>query len=354
MSADVEMSTDVERATVRLSAVRLGPYSIRVTPRAMLACGVVLVVLLVVSVLTMGAGRLGLSPVETLLAAFGQGEPAAVRSVQGRRLPRLLTAIGVGGCLGASGAVFQSLARNALASPDIIGFTSGAAAGAVVQILFFGGGVLDTALSAIAGGIVTALVVYVLSRKGGVSGGMRLVLVGIGIGAVLSAVTDFLIVRAEITDAATVQLWSAGSLTGRGWPHAGSVFAAAAILMPLLAVVGRRVTLMEMGDDVAAGLGIPVERYRLAAMVLGVLLVGVAIAAAGPIAFVALAAPQIARRIARGSGVPLATSFVVGAVLLTGADLVAQTVDIGLRTPVGLVTSLLGGAYLVWLLARRA
>ncbi len=348
------MTAPVEPPLFRGRTARLGPWSVRLAPRALAVGAAALLVLAVIAVVTLGTGRLGLSPAEAWSAIWGRGDASAVRSVQGRRLPRLVTAMGVGGALGVSGAVFQSLARNALASPDVIGFTTGAATGAVVQILFAGGGVLETALAAVGGGLVTAFVVYGLARKDGVTGGLRLVLVGIGVGAVLGAVTDFLMVRAEVADAALAQLWSAGSLTGRGWPHALAVLTAVAVLLPMIAGVARRVTLMEMGDDVAASLGVRVERYRLAAAALGVLLVAGAVAAAGPISFVALAAPQIARRLARGSGVLVMTSFLVGAALLAGADLLAQTVEIGLRTPVGLVTSLLGGLYLVWLLGRRA
>lgn len=167
--------------------------------------------------------------------------------------------------------------------------------------------------------MLTALLVYALARKDGVSGGLRLVLVGIGVGAMLSAVMSFLVVRADIDDATVVQQWTAGSLTGRGWPHAVSVAIAVGVLVPALVVVSRRVTMMEMGDDAASSLGISVERYRFAGILLAVALTGAATAATGPIAFVALAAPQIARRLARRSGVLVAPSFLLGAVLLAGA-----------------------------------
>lgn len=334
--------------------LRLGPWSWRFATRPALVGAVLVGLMLVATIGTLSAGRLGLSPTETWAALWGDGDATAVRSIQRRRLPRLLTAIGVGGCLGVSGALFQSLSRNALGSPDVIGFTTGAATAAIVQMVLFGGGLGPIALAAIAGGLVTALVVYLLARRDGITGGLRLVLVGIGTGALLGAITDFVIVRADITDAATVQQWSAGSLTGRGWPHAMTVLLAAAVLVPVLAVLARRVSVMEMGDDVAAGLGIRVERYRFATVVLAVLLVGVATAATGPIAFIALAAPQIARRTTRTTAIPVMVSFLTGGLLLATADLLAQHLDVGLRTPVGLVTSLIGGIYLIWLLARRA
>lgn len=339
---------------LRCRVLRAGPVSMRVDPRVLAVGGVLALVALAVGVVTLLTGTLEISFADVVAALGGQGEERVVRTVQGRRLPRLLTALLVGGSLGVAGAVFQSISRNALGSPDIIGFTTGAAAGAVVQIVLFGGGVVETALAAIAGGVLTALVVYALARKDGISGGLRLVLVGIGVGAILAALISFLMVRADITDAESVQRWEAGSLVGRGWPHAVSVAVAVAILLPALMALRRAVTYLEMGDDAAHALGIPVERYRFAALVLAVALTAVAVAATGPIAFVALAAPQVVARLTRRGGVLLLPSFLMGATLLAAADLLSQRLDVGLRTPVGLVTSVLGGLYLIWLLARRA
>lgn len=334
--------------------LRLGPVAVRLHPRTLVVSAVLLGVLAIVTVVTLGSGRLGLSPAEVWQALGGDGDAAAVRSIQRRRLPRMLSALGVGGCLAVAGALTQSLSRNALGSPDIIGFTTGAATAATVQIVRGNAAPLQVGAAAILGGLATALVVYLLARRDGTTGGIRLVLVGVGTGALLGAVTDFVIVRADIDDATMVQQWTTGSLTGRGWTHAVTILSVAAVLVPLLAVLARRMTLIEMGDDTAAALGIRVEQVRLIGLLLAVLLVGAAVATAGPIAFVALAAPQIARRTTRTPGVPVLASFLTGAVLLAAADLLAQTLDIGLRTPVGLVTSLLGGGYLIWLLARRA
>src|SRR5699024_5710825 len=319
--------------------VRVGPWSLRVDHRLLLAGGLLMLVLLGVSILTLATGTIDLSVGEVVAALFGQGDERALRTVVGRRLPRLLTALLVGGSLGVSGSVFQSLSRNALGSPDIIGFTTGAATGAVIQILLFDGSVAAVAASAIAGGVLTALLVYALARKDGVSGGMRLVLVGIGVAAILAAITSFLIVRADITDADTVQRWEAGSLVGRGWPHALSVLTAVLILVPAIMVCRRAVTYLAMGDDSARALGVPAERCRFGALLLAVVLLGVAVAATGPIAFIALAAPQVVGRLTRRGGVVLLPTFLLGAVLLAGADLIGQLVDFGTRTPVGLITS---------------
>jgi iron complex transport system permease protein len=273
--------------------------------------------------------------------------------VLGRRLPRALTAALVGALLGMSGAAFQSLSRNPLGSPDIIGFTSGAATAAVFQIVVLGGGMIATAIAAVLGGIVTALIVYLLARRDGITGGLRLVLVGIGVGAVVSAISALLIARADIDDALLAQLWSSGSLTGRGWPHVWATLAALAVVGPVLLRLGRDLALIEMGDDSAHGVGVQVERTRFVAVIVAVAAAAAATAATGPIAFIAFAAGQIARRLAPVPGVLLGLSALIGAALLAGADLLSQNLDVGLRTPVGLVTSVLGGLYLLWLLARR-
>ncbi|MFF7291763.1 FecCD family ABC transporter permease [Microbacterium sp. NPDC008134] len=333
--------------------LRVGGYSVRVHVRSARTAVILTSVILIALLVSLCIGTIPVSPADLFGTLTGDASASTMRSVWGRRMPRALTALLVGAGLAMSGAVFQSLSRNPLGSPDIIGFTTGAATGAVAQIVLFGGGVLETAAAAVAGGIVTALVVYALARRDGVSGGIRLVLVGIGVGAAMSALSALLLVRADINDATVAQVWSSGSLTGRGWAHAWTLLAVLGILAPLLAACVRNISFIEMGDDAAQALGVAVERRRLQALLLAVIAAAIAVAAAGPIAFVAFAAPQIARRISPAPGVQLGVSALTGGLLLLLADLLAANLDVGLRTPVGLVTSLLGGVYLLSLLARR-
>lgn len=334
--------------------VTWGGYSLRARKRSVLVAGLLLFGFLVLFICTLMQGSTTHSALQVWHALWGQGEESVVRSVQSRRLPRLLTAAMVGASLGLSGAIFQSVSRNALGSPDIIGFTAGASAGAVFQITVFGGGTAATAMASIAGGLVAAALVYGLSRRDGVTGGLRLVLVGIGMASLLTAFSAFLMVRADMDKASAAQLWTSGSLTGRGWEHAGLAAIGLAVILPLLVLASRPLAYAEMGDDVAAGVGIDPERLRLIVIFLGVVLVGIAIAAAGPIAFIALAAPQIAKRVGRIAGPGLALSGAVGAVLLIIADGVSQLLSWQVKTPVGYVTSLVGGVYLVLLLARKS
>ncbi len=333
--------------------MRVGGWSIRIDRRSVRVSAVLLALVLLAVLAALCVGTILLTPADLIGTLTGDASASTVRSVWARRMPRALTGFLVGAALAMSGAVFQSLSRNPLGSPDIIGFTTGSATGAVAQIVIFGGGIVETALAAIIGGLATALLVYALSRRDGISGGIRLVLVGIGVGAGMSALTSLLMVRADINDATVAQLWSSGSLTGRGWPAVISLCAALVVLVPALIGCARSVSYLEMGDDTAQSLGVAAEPRRFGAMLLAVLVAAVAVAAAGPIAFVAFAAPQIARRLAPATGVQLGVSALTGGLLLLLADLLATNLDIGLRTPVGLVTSLLGGVYLLWLLARR-
>lgn len=332
-------------------ALRLwgGRVSVLVRPRA-LAVGLVLVaVSAAVVALSVSVGDYAI-PLERVPGAMlGFGERLDVFFVQGVRLPRALTAVAVGASLGLAGAVFQSLSRNALGSPDIIGFTSGAATGAVAAILVFGAGRTVVSLGAIGAGLATAALVYLLAMKGGVQG-YRLVLVGIGVSAVLGAVRDYLMTRADLTDAMGAQIWMIGSLNGRGWGEVAVVCAGLVVLGPLLVGLGRRLRYMELGEDTARGLGVPTQVTQVVALAAASALTGAAIAVAGPIGFVALAAPQLARRLARSGGTTLVLSGLMGAALLAVADLVAMRVLAPAQLPVGVVTAVIGGSYLLWLL----
>ncbi|MGO2669068.1 MAG: FecCD family ABC transporter permease, partial [Microbacterium gubbeenense] len=296
---------------------------------------------------------LALTPGEVLRALGGTGEDAAVKVVQTVRLPRMLTAILAGAALGVSGAVFQSVSRNALGSPEIIGFTTGAATGAIMQIVLYDAGGVRIAIGALAGGVLTALVVYLLSVRGRVSGGYQLILTGIGVGAILQAVNEILLAYGGLDQAIQANVWLAGSLYLRGWVHVVTAGAACALLVPLIAVLARRASLMEMGDDIARQLGVRTERTRVSLIFAAVLLAAAATAACGPIAFVALAAPQLVRRLTGSQSLPVVGAAAMGACLLVVSDIVSQLLPIDANVPIGRVTGIIGGCYLIWLLTRK-
>ena len=323
--------------------------SFLIRPRTFLICLVLVLITLVVLVVSVSTGDYEIPLTSVPGALLGHGQHLDVFFVQDIRLPRALTAIGVGAALGLAGAVFQSLSRNALGSPDIIGFTSGAATGAVSAILLFGVGRIGISLGAIAGGLLTAALVYLLAMKNGVQG-YRLVLVGIGISAVLSSVRDYLMTRAELHDALGAQIWMIGSLNSRGWGEVAAVWIALVLLAPVLLAQSARLSHMELGDDTARGLGVNTRLTQLVSLATASALTGAAIAVAGPIGFVALAAPQLARRLTRTGGTTLVGAALMGATLLTLADLVAMRALAPTQLPVGVVTAVIGGSYLIWLL----
>ncbi|QLF94069.1 iron chelate uptake ABC transporter family permease subunit [Pseudomonas sp. ABC1] len=331
---------------------RRGGLSLLLRPRPLLVGTLLLLVTLVCALLALSQGRSGLTLWQVLDALFGQGGGVEQRLVLNIRLPRVLTAIFVGAALGASGAIFQSISRNPLGSPDIIGFTTGAASGAIMQIVLFGQGGLAVALAAIGGGLLTAVLVYLLSLRGGTVGGYRLVLVGIGVGSVLTALNGLLLVRGNLDNAVMANLWLAGSLNARSWLHVWPVLGGTLLLVPLAALSARRLSMIEMGDDLAHQLGIAVERTRLLMVAYAVLLAALATAAAGPIAFVALAAPQLAARLNGSRSLPLLGAALMGACLLVTADLIIQMLPLHMTLPIGRVTGMLGGLYLLWLLGR--
>lgn len=299
-------------------------------------------------------GKFSLTPTEVFEGLFGQAERRIVNTVVGEwRAPRIIAGIVLGAGLGVSGAVFQSLTRNPLGSPDIIGFSTGAYTGGIATIIVFGTGYVSTAFGAIAGGILTAVLVYLLTWKGGVQG-FRLIIVGIALTAMLNAFNTWLIMRADLELAMAAATWGAGSLNGMGWSTITPAAIATIVLGLACGLFARDLHTMELGDDAAKALGVRTEPVRAALIIVAVALVAVVTAAAGPIAFVALAAPQIGRRIAKAQGTSLLASAAVGALLLVGADLIAQHALGDIQLPVGVVTVSIGGIYLIWLLIQEA
>lgn len=304
---------------------------------------------LALSLYSMTLGALTLDYADIMAALQHQGTSVSEKIVWDIRLPRICGALAVGAALGAAGSVFQSISRNALGSPDIIGFTTGAATGAVAQIMLVDAGATATAIAAVATGVATAALVYLLARRGG---GYQLILIGIGVGALLSAWNTLLLARGDYELALRARLWLSGSLQGRGWSDILPAIVGVLVGIPLLIGISRHLTIMEMGDEVAHQLGISVHRMRRIALFTGVGLTALAVAAAGPIAFVALAGPQICKHLTRSGNVQVLGSSAVGAVLLLGADCLAQALPMQATLPVGLLTGFLGGIYLLVLLLR--
>ena len=330
--------------------------ALRASWRSITTVSILVAVALVLAVFALGIGQYPVSPGQVIAIVTGQDHSFASVLVLQWRMPRILLALSIGAALGVSGAIFQALTRNPLGSPDVIGFDFGAYTGALIAIAVLGGGYYTIAVSAVVGGLVTAVVVYLLSYKNGLAG-FRLIIVGIAVGAVLSSVSQWIILKIKLHQAVTAAIWQQGSLNGLEWAQVYPMVVGLLIACALLAVVGPQLPILEMGDDAAGALGIHPERARLAYFGIGVLLIAIAAATAGPISFVALAAPQLARRLTGAPGVGLISAAAMGAFLLLTSDLIALTIFAPTELPVGAITVTLGGLYLVYLLivqARRA
>jgi iron complex transport system permease protein len=302
--------------------------------------------------ISVSVGEFPLSLGEVWATLVGQGDAQSQFIVNTLRLPRALTAVLAGAAFGMSGAIFQSLARNPLGSPDIIGFESGAAFGAVLVLVATGGSTTEAALGAVVGGLATAAIVYLLAWRRGVSI-YRLILIGLGIGFVMAAGIDYLITRADIHDVQQATVWLTGSLNGRSWGHVVAVGLALVALTPLVILLNRRLVLLELGDDTAAGLGIGVTFSKLTLSLVAVLLAALAVAAVGPVAFVAFASAPVARRMVGTPHAAAIPAALVGGFFLLLADLAARRVIAPTELPVGIATAVVGAPYLIWLLTRQ-
>ncbi|MFD8229049.1 FecCD family ABC transporter permease [Streptomyces massasporeus] len=293
---------------------------------------------------------------QVIATIFGRGEQVDQFIIMDLRMPRALAGLVVGVALGVSGAITQSIARNPLASPDVLGITSGASAVAVFLVTVSGGtaaAIVDSvglSAAALAGGLGTGLLVYFLAWRRGIDG-FRLILIGISVSAVMEAITTWLLVTADIRDVARAQAWLVGSLEDRSWGEVWTALWGGLALLLVVSCVAFQFRPMHFGDEVAAGLGVRYTRVRAVLLLCAVLLAGVAVSAAGPVPFVALVAPQVAMRLARCPTPPMVASGLVGALLLIGSDLVARTA-LPVSLPVGVVTAAIGGPFLVHLLVR--
>jgi iron complex transport system permease protein len=296
-------------------------------------------------------GPAAFTPNEVLQAVRGSGSPMVSFVVWELRMPRALAAVIVGACLGAAGTVFQSVLRNPLASPDVLGVTASAGAVGVVGVL--GAGLSGIALTGmVAGGsIIAAALIGALAWHRGLHG-MRVILVGVGFSAFATALTGTVLTRSEIRDVSVAYTWLVGSLSGSSWAVVATSGLAALAAFALLAPQIRGLRALELDDATAAGLGVRVQRVRIGTLFTAVALAAIAVGASGPISFVALMAPQIARRLAGPGSISLIASSSVGAALVSAADLIAQYAVPGIPFPVGVVTGAIGAPYLAWLLTR--
>lgn len=328
--------------------LRLGSLLAVPVPRRTALVGVVLLLLLaLVAVATLSLGLLAVPLREVPGVFFGHASPAALRVYDLLTGPRLSVAVGAGAALGISGALFQSVTRNPLGSPDVIGVSAGAGAGAAYVGLFLPG--VSVPLGSVAGAAL-AVGLVAISTGSGLANPMKMVLAGIGVSAAAIAFTQYVVYVADRDQALALSAYINGSLGARGWDHANTIWTVLLLCAVPLLLLSTPLGLTEMGDEVAASLGVDAAAIRRWAVVLSVVLAGGAVAVAGPVAFIALTAPHITRRLARSARPLLLLSGVMGALLLTAADLATQQTELFKGLPVGILTLAIGGAYLGMLL----
>lgn len=330
--------------------LRLGRCSARAERRTVAVACVLLTLALALALAALCRGDSWDHPADVLRALAGRGDSVLV--VREWRLPRVTAALVFGAALGLAGAVFQNLTRNPLGSPDVIGLDAGSYTGALCALTLLSGTPAQLAMASTAGGLLTAAVVYFLSLDTGLNG-LRLIVIGIGINAILTALNSWIVLRAELDVAIAATGWNAGSLNGVDWHDVRLSSFAIGILAVLLAVLSHATRQAAFGDEAAITTGVGLSRLRLLSVLAGVGCTAAVTAVAGPVVFVALAAPQIGRRLTGASGVTLLPAALTGAVLLLAADLLAQTVLAPVVLPVGVVTTALGGCYLLWLLYKE-
>ncbi|AKK07989.1 FecCD family ABC transporter permease [Corynebacterium testudinoris] len=289
-------------------------------------------------------------PGDVIAVIAGERVPGASYTVGELRLPRTALAVVAGASFGVSGVVFQTMLRNQLASPDIIGISSGAGAAGVVGIVFFHLNQATVSLLALLAALLVAALIYALSLRSGFAG-TRLILIGIGVAALLQSVVTYTLSRAAAWDLPTATRWLTGSLNAASWTWVVPVAITAGLMIPLIVVLSHRLSVLRMGDDLASALGIPVTATRITIIIAAVALIAVATAACGPIAFVAFMSGPIAMRLIGPGASPIAAAALVGALLVLGADLLGQFA-LGTRYPVGVITGILGAPYLIFLLIR--
>jgi len=318
--------------------------------RGVLVLAIVAGVTLVLAGVALSIGDYPLSPEQLWRTLWGGGGRIEDYVVFRVRMPRLAMALVVGAALGIAGALLQSLLRNPLASPDLLGISGGSSVAAVFALLVLGTTGPLLALAAFGGGLVIAILLLAAGRAQ-IDGGYRLILAGIGISFLCIAVVDFLLVRAKVEQAQMAVVWLTGSLSSTPWWQVATVAAVLAASVPAIVASARWLPLAQLGHATANGLGVRTGAVRYVAVGTAVLLTATSCAFVGPISFVALCAPAIARPLLGRGALGIGTSALVGASLLTAADLVAQYALPGTQLPVGVVTGALGAAFLLWLLA---
>ncbi|MEU7331829.1 FecCD family ABC transporter permease [Streptomyces parvus] len=339
--------TPLPKAAARPFRLAFPPLSGTLRPRQLAVTAGLVAAVFAALCWHVSIGEYGIPLADVARALTGSGDAGTLLVVQELRLPRAMTGLLAGIAFGMSGALLQTMTRNPLASPDMIGLTQGAGTAVVAGIVLGWDFGLGTQALGLFGALASALIVYGLAWRRGTTG-YRIILVGIGVSWICLSATDYLLARGGRFQAQAALGWLVGNLNGRDWQQAEPLAYALAVLVPAALLIGRLMRTLQLGDDVAKGLGTRVQ----AVLLTGVGLVAFATAAAGPVAFVALAAPQIAQRLCRTAWPPPLAAGLTGAFVVLASDVLARELIPGTELPVGIITGVLGAPVLLWLLIR--
>lgn len=331
-------------------------FSVRLDRRAPAALLTLTILLLAALVASVSYGEYPITPLDVLRAVVGieTSDANHMLVVRSFRLPRILLALLIGAALAASGAIIQGVTRNDLADPGLLGINSGAGA-LVVGYLTFAAAPNPALLPwlALIGALGASAVIYTLAWKGG-SSSLRLILIGVGLTSLGGALISYFITRLTLDDAQQAYIWLTGSVYGSTWPEVRLMALWLALLLPLTFLLARPLNVLNLGDDLATGLGARVELYRLILIVLSAGLAAITVTVAGTIAFVGFVAPHIARRLVGPSheGLLLCAAL-VGGLLLVVSDLASRWVIAPSQLPIGVTTAIIGAPYFAYLLYKR-
>jgi iron complex transport system permease protein len=322
--------------------------SLRITFMLLIAC-------IVIAIVSTGLGEMVISPLNVVRSLFGMGAEDHTMVIQKIRLPRIIVALLVGASLAAAGAILQGIIRNPLASPDIMGVTGGASVGAVTFLTYFLGifSIRWLPVAAMLGAAIVSIILYTLAWKKGITP-VRLVLVGVGMAALMSAATTMMLVFSPTNDPAQVYLWLTGSVYASNWENVLTVLPWTVMLLPLAFIMARHINIGQLGDELATSAGSAVERNRLILLLISVALAGSAVSVAGGVGFVGLIAPHMARKLVGSSFENvLPVAALLGGTVVMLADLVGRTLFLPLDVPVGVFTSAIGAPFFIYLLYTK-
>ena len=322
----------------------VGRRSVLITPRHVIVGLILLALSLAVAVASLRLGKFPVTAQEVIDALQGQGRKIVQVVVVKWKLPRIVLGLVAGLALGVAGALFQTITRNPLGSPDLIGFSTGAQTGILISILLLPGSMLSASLASFIGGAAVGTVTYLVSLRGGFTG-LRFILVGIAISSMLVSVNRWLLVRVDDDEGLGALKAITGTLGAARWPVVAPTCLAIGVTVALILLASRHLQVLALGEQVATILGSPTRRASAVLILLGTVLVAVVTMAAGPIGFVALVAPHLARLLTGSPQSPLLVSGLTGSLLMVGADLLSQLVLESM--PVSVVTNAVGGLYLM-------